>query len=113
MNFFVTIYTLDDGCRFRPNRYHRHPSDLSLRLKGTATKGEQRLPSKQQHNQDDQKNRAKPTTDIRAADVEATATKQKHQDDNQDYQVHVVLHRQRLGRLAIFVWQSPLEDGQE
>jgi hypothetical protein len=77
----VTIYTLDDGVRSLPNRYHRYPSDLSLHLNGTAIR-ERRSSSNEQNDQDDQEDGAKSATNIRAADVEATAAKHKHQDDN-------------------------------
>jgi hypothetical protein len=49
-----------------------------------------RSSSYQQNDQDDQEDGTESATDIWATKVETTTTEKEHQDDDQDYQVHVV-----------------------
>jgi hypothetical protein len=81
MNFFVTICTLDYRFGSLPNRFRRSGyGPPTVRI--TQPLEERTSSSNEQNDQDDQEDSAKPTTDIRAADVEAAATSHKHQDDN-------------------------------
>lgn len=44
--------------------------------------------SEQHDEEDDEQDRAKPTTDIRASEIESTTAEKNEQDDKQEYEVH-------------------------
>jgi hypothetical protein len=62
---------------------------LTCAVEATTVEGRPSTSNQQDH-EDDQEYGAKAASDIRAAIVEATPTKQKHQNQDKDYQAHRV-----------------------
>jgi hypothetical protein len=71
-------------------RAARRSLDIVLCLQPELVVFKRRSTSNQQNDQYDQKNGAEPATDVRTSVVEAAATEQDHQNDDQEYEVHEV-----------------------